>query len=124
MTQADNKTAKRVAVILPLAVIAISLLVWFIQPTVSSIHATKFLLHQDPWVVLIFIAALVWLFIVVRGVLKQTARMTENLWPHILLGVLAFASWYAIGTTRWNCSGDVNVKARYDTYATDKGWQK
>lgn len=124
MADAENKTAKLVAVILPLVVIAITLLVWFIQPTVTSVHATKFLLHEDPAIGFLFIAASVWLVIVVIGVLKQTDLITTNLWPHILLGILAFACWYSIGTTRYNCSEDVNVSARYNAFAAEKGWDK
>lgn len=122
MQQAENKTAKIVSVLVPLFIIIISVLLWFIADKVPSGHATSFLFHQMPALGFLFIAAPVWLVIVVIGVARQTELMTSNLWPHILLGVLAFACWFAIGVNRYNCQNDVNVSSRYNAYKVEKGW--
>lgn len=124
MAQADNKTAKIVSVLVPIFIIIVSLIVWFIDADVPTGHATAFLIHQAPALGFILIGAIVWLVIVVIGVAKQTDLITNNLWPHILLGVLFFACWLAIGLNRFNCSQDPNVSFRYHAYAAEKGWTK
>lgn len=124
MADAENKNAKVISVVAPLLVLVITLIVWFIQSDVSSSHALKFLLHEAPAFLILFIIAPIWITITIIGVVRQTDLMTAKLWPHILMITLAFACWMAIGLNRYNCGNDVNVSARYKAFAAEKGWTK
>lgn len=123
--QADNKSYKLKGVLITVFIILITIFVWFIKSDVSAAHALSFTFHQSPVLVaLIFAVAILWLVFVVKGVITQTDLMTSFGWPYFVLGIVWFACWAIIGVSRYNCANDVNVKARYDVYAAEKGFAK